>query len=215
MAKKNFFILLALLWTGICQGGESPLEIAKKLQTTYEQTSSFSADFRQNTSIPMSRRQRMGAGTMMIQKPGLMRWDYQSPDEQILVSDGKTISMYFAQNKQMLVMEAREYLKADITYSFFAGTGNILNDFKVTKPEKNDLDQHFYFLKLIPKKNHPQVSSITVRIARDTFLINRLLIVDHFDSVTDLHFFNLKINEPKPLAFFSYTPPAGTEIISQ
>lgn len=210
-------ILNTLLFSGgIAHGGElSPLEIAKKLQKTYDQTTSIVADFKQTSSIPMSRRQRKGSGSLVIQKPGLMRWDYRLPEEQVLVSDGTTISMYFAENKQMIVMPAKNYLKSDITYAFFSGSGDILRDFEILPPEKNDLDPHFHQIKLIPQKNHPQVGSLTVSVDRESFLIKRLVIVDHFDSVTDLLFVNLKINEHKPADFFSFTPPPETEIIKQ
>ena len=219
MLKNLFFplVVIAMLLSGGNSHGKelSLLEIAQKLQKTYDQTTSIVADFKQTSSVPMSRRQRRGSGSLVIQKPGLMRWDYKMPEEQVLVSDGTTISMYFAGNKQMIIMPAREYLKSDITYSFFSGSGDILRDFEILPPEENDVEPHFHCLKLIPKKNHPQVSSLTVSADRESFLIKRLVIVDHFDSVTDLLFVNLKTNEHKPAAFFSFTPPPGTEIIRQ
>ena len=193
----------------------TPEQIATRLQQTYDRTSAISADFRQTTTIPMSRRRRKGAGTMVIQKPGLMRWDYTLPDKQVLTSDGQTISMYFAASRQMIVMPAQDYLKSDITYAFFAGTGNIIRDFQVLAPDEKEVDPQYFGLKLIPKENHPQVSSLTVIIARDTFLIKRLLIVDHFDSLTDIVLTNITLNQPKPADFFVFTPPPDTEIIRQ
>jgi len=219
MLKNLFFplVVIAMLLSGGNSHGKelSLLEIAQKLQKTYDQTTSIVADFKQTSSVPMSRRQRKGSGSLVIQKPGLMRWDYQAPEEQVLVSDGTTISMYFAGNKQMIVMPAKDYLKSDITYSFFSGSGDILRDFEILPPQETDLDSHFHQIKLIPKKNHPQVNSLTVSVDRESFLIKRLVIVDHFDSVTDLLFVNLKVNEHKPADFFSFTPPPGTEIIRQ
>ncbi len=193
----------------------TPRQIAEKLQQTYEQTSAISADFRQITTIPMSRRHRKGAGTMVIQKPGFMRWDYTAPDRQVLTSDGKTISMYFAENRQMIIMPAQDYLKSDITYAFFAGTGNIIRDFEVLPADRADIGPHSLALKLIPRKNHPQVSSLTVIIDRDSFLIKRLLILDHLDSLTDIVLTNLILNQAKPVDYFVFTPPPDTEIIRQ
>ncbi len=215
----NFFILLFVIFfsgTPFCRAAElSPLQIAEKLQQTYDQTSAIAADFRQTSAIAMSRRSRKGAGTMVIQKPGFMRWDYTLPDKQVLTSDGTTISMYFEANRQMIVMPAQEYLKSDITYAFFAGTGNIIRDFEVLAPEEGRIEPQYLGLKLIPRKNHPQVSSLTLIISRDTFLIKRLLIVDHLDSLTDIVLTNLVLNQPKPADYFVFTPPPDTEIIRQ
>ena len=152
---------------------------------------------------------------MVIQKPGFMRWDYTAPDKQVLTSDGKTISMYFAANQQMIIMPAKDYLKSDITYAFFAGTGNIIRDFQVLPADKANIGPQSLALKLVPRKNHPQVSSLTVIIAKDSFLIKRLLILDHFDSLTDIVSTNLVLNQPKPADYFVFTPPPDTEIIRQ
>ncbi len=216
--RSFYFLLLIILCCGVpfCRAADlSPLQIAEKLQQTYDQTSAVSADFRQTTTIPMSRRRRKGAGTMVIQKPGFMRWDYTSPDKQVLTSDGKIIYMYFASSQQMIVMPAQDYLKSDITYAFFAGTGNIIRDFKVLPAENNTVEPRYFAIKLIPRKNHPQVSYLTVIIDRDTFLIKRLMIVDHFDSLTDIVLTNLSLNHPKPVDYFVFSPPPDTEIIRQ
>ena len=130
----NLLILvLFLLAPGLAEAqGPSPLDIAQKLQDTYEQAQSLVADFNQTTTMKFSSRIRQGSGTMVFRKPGRMRWDYLTPDYQVLISDGETISMYFAKNQQMIVSNAKDYLQSDVTYSFFAGTGNILKDFDVS-----------------------------------------------------------------------------------
>ena len=197
------------------------LEVAQKLQITYEKATNLVADFKQTTAMKFSSRVLQGSGTMIFRKPGRMRWDYKTPDYQVLISDGETISMYFEKSRQMILSNAKVYLQSDVTYSFFAGTGDILRDFDVSEPDfANDMENSF-LIKLIPKTSHPQVSSIHAWVSHDTFLITHLQIVDHFDTVTDLFFYNIQIDsnhygsrEIKEDLFF-FTPPAGTEIIEQ
>jgi outer membrane lipoprotein carrier protein len=197
------------------------LEVAQKLQNTYEQASNLVADFQQTTQMKFSSRVRQGSGTMIFSKPGRMRWDYDTPDYQVLISDGVTISMYFEKSGQMIISNAKEYLQSDVTYSFFAGTGDILKDFEVTDPEPFYNMGNSYLIKLIPKSSHPHVSSIHAWISRDSFLITHLQIIDHFETVTDLFFENIQtdtdhygsraINDD----LFIFIPPANTEIIEQ
>jgi len=98
----------------------SPAEVAVQMQKTYDRTTALKAKFDQVSSLSgMSKRQRRAGGTMVIQKPGLLRWDYITPDEQVLVSDGEMFSLYLASENQMIVTPAQEYLQEDITYSFF------------------------------------------------------------------------------------------------
>lgn len=199
----------------------APFEVATKLQETYEKASSVTAEFKQTTAMKFSARTRQGSGTMIFNKPGRMRWDYSSPDYQVLISDGETISMYFEKSRQMIISNAKEYLQSDVTYSFFAGTGDILKDFDVSPPDFKSNSEDLFLLKLTPKSSHPHVSTIHAWITHDTFLIKQLQIVDHFDTVTDLFFDNVQIdsglynNQKITDDLFLFIPPADTEIIEQ
>ena len=194
----------------------SPAEVAVHIQRTYDRTTALKAKFEQVSSISgMRNRQRRAAGTMVIQKPGLLRWDYITPDEQVLVSDGEMFSLYLASENQMIVTPARDYLQEDITYNFFSGTGDVLRDFEVSAVDKHLQDSDSHAIQLTPKKTHSQVEKFIVWVARDSFLIKRLQMLDHLGSTTDLLFSQISVDEPFPLEFFHFTPPQGTEIISQ
>lgn len=197
------------------------VEIAQKLQSTYENATNLVADFNQTTSMKFSGRVRQGSGSMIFLKPGRMRWDYITPDHQVLVSDGESISMYFEKSNQMIMSNAKDYLQSDVTYSLFTGTGDILKDFDIVEPDfENDLEGS-HLIKLIPKSTHPHVSFIHAWISTGTFLLEHLQIVDHFDTVTDLYFESVQIDSDSydgreiTKNLFFYTPPADTEIIKQ
>ena len=217
-AKPLLFLLVGLtLLAGFPGLGRcaalTPLELAQKLQARYEETKTMTADFKQSTSVPMSARKRLGAGKVVISKPGRIRWDYQMPDKQVLISDGKKVSMYIASSAQMIVQPVSQYINSDITYAFFVGTGNIVRDFKVLPPERQG-DASLKAIKLVPKTAHPQVDYLHVWID-ENFMIRRLEIVDHFGSITDLSFSNITRNESVSPETFVFTPPLGTEIIEQ
>jgi len=209
-------LCLACLLPSLVLGQITPREIAQSLQEKYDATTSMSADFTQKTSSDVSRREKEGRGTMVLLKPGRMRWDYKFPDRQVIVCDGQSITMYFAQENQMLVAPAKQYLESDMTYSFFAGSGNILRNFTVETPAEEDLrdNEATPLLRLTPNKDHPQIDYILLW-ADDDFIMNRLKIVDKFGSMTDIRFSNVKLNPKISEHLFSFTPPAGTEIIKQ
>ncbi|PIP44471.1 MAG: cell envelope biogenesis protein LolA [Deltaproteobacteria bacterium CG23_combo_of_CG06-09_8_20_14_all_60_8] len=188
-------------------------EIANRLQKTYETTSSFSADFSQTTTLDFNQRQRQAHGVVVIEKGGRMRWDYQSPDKQVLVCDGRLFSMYVAKDQQMIVSDAKNYLESDITYAFLSGTGNIERDFAMEKHEGEEDTGSAHHLRLTPRKAHPQVNYLDIWVNADTFLIERLKIVDHFGSMTDLAFTSMRVNVTHPADYFAYTPPPGTEVV--
>lgn len=209
-----WFLVLAMPASPVGAGDLSLQEKAVKLQATYDSTASFAADFRQSTSMKLSRRERQGQGSLLIKKPGLMRWDYQEPDRQVIISDGEVISMYFAGAEQMIIMPAQEYLQSDVTYAFFAGTGNVLRDFDLGPAEADYCCGPPPDLRLTPKIPHPQVDYLYLWL-NEKFLISRMQIGDHYGSVTDLTFSNIRLNLPVAADRFKFTPPVGTEIVRQ
>jgi outer membrane lipoprotein carrier protein len=216
---RKYIVLVAaisvmMLATSVGADELSLQEIGAKLQETYDSTTSFTADFSQLTSIKLSRRERQGSGTLLIKKPGLMRWDYLEPDQQVLISDGESMSMYFAGTKQMIIMPAKEYLQSDVTYAFFAGTGNVVQDFEVDEAGDDYCCGTVPDLKLTPKLPHPQVDFLYLWL-NEKFLISRMQIADHYGSITDLTFTNIELNIPVDDEQFKFVPPADTEIVRQ
>lgn len=208
------FMAFSLLTPVVGAEELTPMEKAVKLQEAYDSTTSFSADFSQTTSMKLSRRERHGQGSLLIKKPGLMRWDYQKPDHQVLINDGEVMSMYFAGAEQMIIMPAKEYLQSDVTYDFFAGTGDILRDFEVSGVGEDYCCAPVPDLRLAPRQGHPQVDYLYIWLNGD-FMASRMQIVDHYGSITDLTFTNIKLNLPVDPDRFKFVPPEGTEIIRQ
>ena len=209
---------------GTC-GVEYPEDIAQRLQSRYDKIASLSFNFIQNTSGDMSGRPRRGAGTAYFVKlkgKNYMRWNYTSPDKQVLTSDGDTFSMYFAKLQQMIVSPANA-LDADLTYSFFTGKGILKRDFYIRPADEefqSDNSAAFKVIKLIPKTPQSQVQDIHLWVTPDS-LIRRINIRDHFGTVTVLNFTDIIVDslvgkDPKELlSFFTFVPPEGTEIIRQ
>lgn len=236
MLTITAFLFLLLPWsvTAGQEGVESPEDIARRLQQRYDQVTSLSFHFSQKTAGELTGRPQQGSGVAWFVKEkkskgapgtiGKMRWDYTTPDKQVLVSDGIDFSMYFAKLEQMIVSPA-ESMQTDITYSFFTGAGNLLQDFTISAPDpeftpgKEDA-AGTKAIKLSPKENQSQVSEIHLWVTKDS-LIQRMEILDHFDTRTTLEFSGLEVNT-LPIddrqamdALFTFTPPEGTEIIYQ
>ncbi len=208
-------LLLLAVSTRAWAAEPTPAEVAQRLQQAYDRTASFSARFEQRTTVPMSSRSRKGSGTVVFLKPYKMRWDYQQPDVQVLVSDGKQVSLYVAASHQLMVRTMDEYLQSDVTYAFFSGRGRIMKDFTVAAAPPEKQLRGLYAIKLTPKVTHPQVDSLTLWVDPKQYFISRLEVVDQFGSVTTLVFANIELNPAVKPALFHFTPPPGTEILQQ
>jgi len=209
------------------EGGavEYPEDTAARLQQRFDQLQSLSFQFFQDVRGEMSGRPRQGSGNAYFLKEGdrtLMRWNYQSPENQVIVSDGDEISMYFSNLQQMIVSPA-ESLDADITYSFFTGRGKLAEDFYIRPPDEeyqSDDTGELRVIKLIPRKVQSQVQDIHVWVTNDS-LIRRLSLRDHFGTITVINLNNIEVNTLQNLSkaerdgLFIFAPPPDTEIIRQ
>ena len=206
---------------------EYPVDTAKRLQEKYDSMTSLSFSFSQRTKGEMTGRQKTGSGQAYFiksAKTSKMRWNYLEPEQQVLMSDGVTVSMYFADLKQMIITPA-ESMEQDLTYCFFSGKGKLDRDFFILPPNEeygptDPAAKGSKIIKLVPQKKQSQVQNIHVWVSGDS-LIERIDLRDHFDTITTLTFSDILVN---PLAhkdaqtietLFTFKAPEGTEIIHQ
>ncbi|WP_417915280.1 LolA family protein [Candidatus Electronema sp. JM] len=223
-------LLLALLAAGLRETrAASEAELlpqVEKIQQLYRSLTSFSFDFQQITRS--GRRDRHGAGSSVFYrpgsgKPGIMRWNYTAPDKQIILNDGKQLSVYTEKDKQVIVSSEAE-LEADITASLFAGNRNLTDDFNVQPAQSRFVSgvagQDIQVAQLVPKKPHGQIKTVHVWFDSKS-MIRKLVMEDHFDTLTELVFNNIKFNElPVGSAkvaeeLVRLNLPPGTEVVKQ
>jgi len=237
VATLLFLALLSFLTPQLLlAAGEqnSPQEDALKLQKLYGGLTSLSFDFQQVARS--GGRERTGSGNAVFVKiseqdqavPGksnttsIMRWNYTEPDMQVIINDGHTLLIYTEKDKQMIKTSSKE-LESDITFAFFAGTRDLLDDFDA-KPGKNGFifssARQLKTIRLVPRQPHNQIKSVQIWFDNDS-VIRHLMIEDHFESITELNFENIAINSipdvnrEKMKKITTFPVPPDTEIITQ
>lgn len=200
-----------------------PEDTAKQVQKTYDQMESLRFQFSQHTSGEMTGRPQQGIGwaTFLRKENGQkMRWQYSTPDEQVILSDGQTLFMYFKKLQQMITTPA-DQLKDNLTYAFFIGQGDLTQDFEILPVENQFAKSNGNkAITLIPRTLQQQVASLQLRVT-DDHLISQIRIEDHFGTITTLDFNDIEVNALEKFSqneidkLFSFIPPAGTEILEQ
>jgi len=66
----------------------------ERVQEHYLEMQSFQGNFLQTTIVESEDRRASASGIIAYQRPGKMRWEYQEPDPQLLVTDGDTLWLY-------------------------------------------------------------------------------------------------------------------------
>lgn len=221
-----FLLLLSLAGTNVF-GSETADQVARRLHDYYRGIDNLSFSFIQTTEGQMIGRPKTGKGSGLFARTAngaKMRWNYISPDRQILISDGITLSMYFENLNQMIVTPV-DKSQADILFSLFAGQGKIEDTFTIldSDPEAvaevKDSTTGLSVLYLVPISPDSPLDTIHLYVTSDS-LIRRIELIDHFETKTTINISNISVNPFETKGgneieqLFMFTPPDGTEIIN-
>src|SRR5262245_36327852 len=92
-----------LFLSGIAVAGEQasdPARVtAEAVDKKYNAMQTLKADFVQ--IYAGAGRVRRESGTLWLKQPGRMRWDYQQPQQKLLVADGKNAYFYVPEERQV------------------------------------------------------------------------------------------------------------------
>lgn len=184
--------------------------LARALQARYQSIKDFSADFVQTYRTSLLKTQTRESGTVAVKKPGKMRWTYSRPERKELVSDGRTVHWYVADDKQVVVSQVTD--SASTPALFLSGRGDIARDFTASYVETTVPGT--VALKLVPRKAEPEYEFLTVMVDPDTLQIRAMTTRDHQGGESTLTFSNLKENRGLPDRQFVFSVPRGVTVVS-
>ncbi len=214
MIRRLILLLLLTTCPVTMAYGFDVEQVSRAVQQTYDSMQSMQAQFEQTSAVQgMEHRGEYAKGTVIIQKPGQLRWDYVQPQYKVLVSDGVDISFYVRADNQMFISPAGDYLQEDITYRFFTGGANILIDFKVEEAEGSLQQERQYCLKLTPKVESGQVNHLYLWVDQESYQLQHIQLVDQLNTLIDFRFSDIVMNKVYPDSIFVFSPPKGTELI--
>jgi outer membrane lipoprotein carrier protein len=187
-------------------------DVASALQRKYDSIKDFSASFTQTYEGGVLRRKASESGTVYVKKPGKMRWDYTGPEKKLVVSDGRTIFLYFPADRQVMKNPVPEQDQATSAVLFLMGKGDIVRDFNVRWAEGGN--ETTYRLRLDPKTRQTEYDWLEVTADRRSLQIAGLTASDAQGVRMSFAFSNFKENPGLADKMFEFTIPRGTEVIT-
>lgn len=207
-------VLVNLVMATSPAGQERPAAeaMARALQTRYQGIRDFSANFVQTYRGGVLRTQTSERGTVVIKKPGRMRWLYTDPERKEFVSDGQTLYSYLPEDRQVIVSVLPAADQATTPALFLTGNGNISRDFVATYAESSAPGT--VALKLTPRQSEPEYEYLIVTIDAVTLQIRALTTHDRQGGDSTLTFTDLEENVGRSDNEFAFRIPRGVDIIT-
>ena len=180
-----------------------------RLQARYESTKTMEADFQQTVESPTLAGALKTSGKVAFEKPNRMRWDYDPPDKQTIVGDGSTLWLYQPDMNQVIKAPLGEAFQASTPLTFLSGLGRVERDFNASL-EHDEKDR--WVLKLIPKQD-AAFGTLGLTVRKDDASIAEARITDSVGTTTRIAFSNERRNARIEAGRFTFTPPAGVDVV--
>jgi outer membrane lipoprotein carrier protein len=211
--------LLALLAHGVApQAVAADSEIdsyVRSLETSYRGVNTLRADFTQTRK--WGNRIRTESGTVMLERGGQMRWDYVEPSPKLFVTSGKDLYLYVPADNQVTHSKVKASDDVRVPFRLLLSRLNLRKIFgEITfAPGAIDARPGNRVLRGVPRKAEETGYSEVLMEISPEFDIRTLVITYADRSRMEFVFDSISRNVPLSPSLFSFTPPAGVEVIEQ
>ena len=209
---RTTLILSTLLAAIGAAAAPTPADVAAKVESFYKDRPDVAAKFQQRVTKPGRQRALVKEGTAFFKRPGMMRWDYKSPEKVYYVSDGKILWSYDVDSKLVTRLDvASSELYHQSRYLF--GQGNLRDDFDLSQgPTSQDPGvKELFALVLKPRKSARNFKQLSLLVDPATGEIKRTELLDPYDNLSVITFTELAY-APLEVKAFNFTPPASATI---
>jgi outer membrane lipoprotein carrier protein len=210
-ALPLLLIAIGMLATGIAANAQalpSALDLAKRIDEHYNRLHSLKAGFSESyEGLGMTRSEY---GTMLLRKPGKMRWEYQSTHGKVFVLDGKYAWFYAPGETQVQRIAASQLDDLRSPLRFLLGHTKIQSELEGLKLASSSGGT--FVLTGVPKGQQQRIAHLALRVTADGTI--RGIEIDEVDGAkTQFEFTAEEQNPTIPEAIFHFTPPAGVPVV--
>jgi outer membrane lipoprotein carrier protein len=183
-------------------------DLAQRVDRHYNQLHSLKAQFVEN--YEGMGRMRTESGTLLLLKPGRMRWDYTKPAGKLFLLDGKYAWFYSKGDPQVQRIGAKELDDLRSPLRFLLGHTKLEKeiDHLAVTPAANGS----FTLAGVPHGQEKRVQRLALTVTSDG-VITAMEIQETDGAETRFTFNDEQPNAPIPPATFRFTPPPGVPVV--
>jgi len=222
--KTLKFIIWALIWSAMpllmsseirstALAAESDLtleQILDRLEKHYRDNN-FKAEFIQESTVKAMEITDFASGKMFVRYPGKMRWEYEKPEKQVIITDGFKLWIYRPQDNQVMTGSAPTFFSDGKGASFLSDITLVRKKFQISLGESKD--DFFYELKLKPLEKTLDVTDIRLSVTKNTFTVIRVITYNSYGDENRIEFLNHKFKADLKDSLFSFEAPEGADVL--
>jgi outer membrane lipoprotein carrier protein len=181
----------------------------ERFKTFVRGTQSARAEFEQKVYDRSGKLSQESRGSFAFQRPGLFRWVYAKPVDQLIVGDGERVWIYDRDLNQVTVRKLSRAL-GSTPAALLAGSADIEKAFELSDAGTKD---GLEWLEATPRER--EAGFERVRMGFDADELRAMELFDHFGQRTVLRFMNLRRNPKIDKSEFRFDPPKGADVLGE
>jgi len=224
---KSFCALGLLL---VPLGASEPKELASRMEARYRSAKTLQATFLERY-VENGAILRTEAGTAYFRRPGKMRWEYERPEKDLFLVDGKTAWFYVPADHTVTRVPAKQSEDLRTPLALLAGEmkiSRICARVELAEAEK-PLREGDAVLRCRVRGEKKDAASadqpdsalgangtdaIFFEVERQTGELARLIVRQAGGVEVEFRFENWRFNPPTPETMFRFEPPPGVAIVN-
>lgn len=185
-------------------------QILDRMETQYA-GNSFKAQFVQESTVKAMAISDFASGKIFVRYPGKMRWEYEKPEKQIIITDGFKLWIYRPKDNQVMTGSAPAFFSDGKGASFLSDIALIRKKFDISLVESKD--DFFYELNLKPLEKTLDVTDIRLSVTKTTFTAIRVVTYNSYGDENRIEFLNHEFKTDLKDTLFSFEAPEGTDVL--
>jgi outer membrane lipoprotein carrier protein len=207
--RRPFTLLLLAGLIGLGLGLDSAAADGRaRLETFLKGLTSLQSSFEQTTFNADRTRVTQGRGTLYLQRPGRFRWEYDAPNKQVIIADGKRVYLHDLDLDQVSHQSEEKALRGTPAL-LLANDAPIERDFNTRPIESTDGRD---WVELTPKAKDTDI--VRIELGFGSTGLESMIMEDSFGQETRLNFGQTKRNPILDLSLFKLDEKAGGDFLS-
>jgi len=171
----------------------------------------FTAKFFQESLLKAMQISDTAEGSLTVKRPGKMRWQYTIPDDQTIITDGRSMWIFRPADNQVMVGKAPEFFAGGKGAGFLSDVRQIRRSFTIGLQEaENDA---YYRLRLVPKKESAELADVILSVAKKSFQVDQVLTHNAYGDETQITLSDYQFNLNPEEALFNFEIPEGVDVV--
>jgi outer membrane lipoprotein carrier protein len=182
---------------------------AARLEGFLEGLESLSADFEQVLMDETGEELERSTGVVYIQRPGKFHWSYRDPFPQTIVCDGRSLWIYDEDLEQVTVRDVSDSLE-DSPAALLGGDVDVDALYAVIDLGETE---GVAWLELTPRDVDSEYRAVRLGFRGEEPA--GMVLFDNLGQKTRITFHDVQRNVDLDADLFSFTPPAGADVIDE